>query len=130
MSERQLLFSVTLKDCDVDTFRAGGNGGQNQNKRDTGVRITHRASGAVGTARDSRSQLQNKKLAFRRMAETALFKAWVARQSYEYKQIEARAAKWAQEQVEDDELLKVEVFDGHKRRWRPEHTVQDVPAAR
>lgn len=110
MAERQLLFSVTLADCDVDTFRAGGPGGQNQNKRNTGVRVTHRASGAVGTARDERSQLQNKKLAFRRMAQSALFEAWVARQSHEYKQIEARAAKWAQEQVENVELLKVEVF--------------------
>ena len=118
MTERQLLFSVTLKDCDVDTFRAGGNGGQNQNKRDTGVRVTHRASGAVGTARDSRSQLQNKKLAFRRMAETKLFQAWVARQSHEYQQIEARAAKWAQQQVEDPSLLKVEVFQGKK--WHRE----------
>jgi protein subunit release factor B len=119
MTDRQLLFSVTLKDCDVDTFRAGGNGGQNQNKRDTGVRVTHRASGAVGTARDSRSQLQNKKLAFRRMAETKLFQAWVARQSYEYQQIEARAAKWAQQQVEDPSLLKVEVFQGKKWHTEP-----------
>lgn len=114
MAQRQLLFSVTLQDCDVDTFRAGGPGGQNQNKRDTGVRVTHRASGAVGTARDCRSQLQNKKLAFRRMAETKLFQAWVARQSHEYKQIEARAAKWAQQQVEDPSLLKVEVFQNKK----------------
>jgi protein subunit release factor B len=112
----ELLFSVTLADCVVQTFRAGGSGGQNQNKRDTGVRIIHRASGARGEARDERSQLQNKKLAFRRMADSALFKAWVARQSYEHKQIEARAAKWAAEQVQDSALLKVEVFDG--RRWK------------
>ena len=119
MGERQLLLSVTLADCDVDTFRAGGPGGQNQNKRNTGVRVTHRASGAVGTAREERSQLQNKKLAFKRMAESALFKAWVARQSHEYKQIEARAEKWAQEQVENVELLKVEVF--HAGRWQREN---------
>lgn len=125
---RELLFSVTLKDCDVDTFRAGGNGGQNQNKRDTGVRITHRASGAVGTARDERSQLQNKRLAFRRMAESALFQAWVARQSHEYKQIEARAAKWAQQQVDDPSTMKTEVF--HGGRWRTgnvERTDGDAP---
>lgn len=74
MTERELLFSVTLKDCDVQTFRAGGKGGQNQNKRDTGVRIIHRASGARGEARDERSQLQNKRLAFKRMAEHPLFR--------------------------------------------------------
>lgn len=115
MSEdRKLLFSVTLADCIVQTFRSGGKGGQNQNTRDTGVRIIHRASGARGEARDERSQLQNKKLAFRRMADSALFRAWVAKQSHEHKQIEARAAKWAQEQVENPELLKVEAFQNGK----------------
>jgi len=116
MTERELLFSVTLADCDVDTFRCGGNGGQNVNKRDTGVRVTHRASGAVGRATDERTQLQNKKLAFRRMADSALFRGWVARQSYEYKQVEARAAAWATRQVEDPAALKVEVFD--RGKWR------------
>lgn len=77
---RELAFSVTLADCRVDTFRSGGNGGQNQNKRDTGVRIVHPPSGAVGESRQERSQLQNKKLAFRRMTETPKFKAWVKRQ--------------------------------------------------
>lgn len=77
MTDRELLFSVTLKDCEVQTFRAGGKGGQNQNKRDTGVRIIHRESGAVGEARDERSQLQNKKLAFGRMAESKTFQAWL-----------------------------------------------------
>lgn len=71
---RKLLFSVTLKDCEVQTFRAGGKGGQNQNKRDTGVRIIHHPSGARGEARDERSQLCNKRLAFKRMADHPLFR--------------------------------------------------------
>lgn len=70
---RHRVFTVTIKDCRVDTFRAGGKGGQNQNKRNTGVRVVHPPSGAVGEARDERSQLQNKQLAFRRMAETSKF---------------------------------------------------------
>lgn len=118
MSERgELLFSVTLKDCVVQTFRCGGNGGQNVNKRDTGVRIIHRESRAVGQSCDERSQLQNKRAAFTRMANSKLFRAWIAKQSHEYKQIEARAAAWAQAQVQDPGVLKVEVFDGGK--WRP-----------
>lgn len=76
----KLAFSVTLKDCEVQTFRSGGPGGQNQNKRDTGVRIIHRPSGSVGESREERSQLQNKKAAFRRMAESKKFKIWVNRE--------------------------------------------------
>lgn len=74
---------MTLANCDVQTFRAGGKGGQNQNKRDTGVRIVHPPSGAVGESREERSQLQNKKKAFRRMAESQKFRDWVRRQAGE-----------------------------------------------
>ena len=77
---KELVFSVTLKDCDVQTFRVGGHGGQKVNKTSSGVRIIHRASGAVGESRETRSQFQNKKIAFRRMAETEKFKLWVKRQ--------------------------------------------------
>lgn len=77
MKSKQLLFSVTLKDCEVQTFRAGGKGGQNQNKVESGVRIIHPPSGAVGEARDSRDQLTNKRSAFERMANTEKFKFWL-----------------------------------------------------
>lgn len=76
MSKRELLFSVTIDDCRVDTFRAGGPGGQKQNKTSSGVRVTHTASGAVGESREHRSQHQNKRAAFVRMAESEKFKAW------------------------------------------------------
>jgi len=70
---RRRILSVTVHDCEVQHFRAGGKGGQNQNKRDTGTRIIHHPSGARGEARDERSQLQNKRLAFRRMVESPAF---------------------------------------------------------
>ena len=81
MEDNKPWLTVTLKDCRVETFRAGGKGGQNQNKRDTGVRVAHEPSGAVGEARDERSQLQNKKLAFRRMVNDPKFALWVRMQS-------------------------------------------------
>ena len=43
---RELVFSVTRKDLIIDTFAAGGPGGQHQNTSNTGVRIRHPASGA------------------------------------------------------------------------------------
>jgi protein subunit release factor B len=76
MSKEKIL-TVTIHDCEVQTFRAGGKGGQNQNKRDTGVRIIHHPSGARGESREERSQLQNKKAAFERMSKTPQFKYWV-----------------------------------------------------
>lgn len=74
---REKLFSVTVKDCVVQTFRSGGAGGQNQNKRDTGVRIIHPESGARGESREHRTQLLNKRAAWRRMADSAEFRAWI-----------------------------------------------------
>lgn len=77
---RELILSVTLNDCEVQHFRSGGPGGQNQNKRDTGCRIIHHPSGARGESREERSQLQNKKQAFKRMVQTGAFRMWLARE--------------------------------------------------
>lgn len=73
---RELLFSVTKEDFKIETFKAGGPGGQNQNKRETGVRITHPLSGAVGEGREYRSQEQNRRAAFKRLVESTKFKIW------------------------------------------------------
>ena len=73
---RELLFSVTKKDFRIDTFRAGGPGGQNQNKRETGVRITHLESGASAESRTHRTQGQNKKAALERLVQTPKWKTW------------------------------------------------------
>lgn len=83
MPTREKLFSVTLDDLRVDTFRSGGKGGQNQNKRDTGVRLVHEPSGAVGESREERSQLQNKKKAFLKLVNSPKFKFWVALRTWE-----------------------------------------------
>jgi protein subunit release factor A len=74
--ERRLLFSLTKKDFIRQTFRAGGKGGQNQNKVESGVRFIHPESGAVGESREHRTQGQNQKAAFHRLLETKKFKLW------------------------------------------------------
>ena len=71
-----LLFSVTANDCDFECSRGTGKGGQKRNKTSTKVRCVHRASGAAGISDDTRSQHQNKRIAFRRMAESKEFVAW------------------------------------------------------
>lgn len=78
---RTKLFSVTIADCEIQTFRSGGKGGQNQNKTESGVRIIHHPSGARGESREERSQLQNKRNAFRRMGQSDVFKRWAKSQA-------------------------------------------------
>jgi protein subunit release factor A len=108
--QKHLLFSITKKDFRIDTFRSGGKGGQNQNKRDTGVRIVHLASGAVGESREERSQLQNKKKAFLRLVETKEFKNWhlieVARRLGNIRDLEREV-----DEAMKEENLKIEYFD-------------------
>jgi protein subunit release factor B len=82
------VLSVTIKDCEVQHFRSGGKGGQNQNKRDTGARVIHHPSGAVGESREHRTQLENKRAAFKRMAESAKFKIWINRELYGFAEVE------------------------------------------
>lgn len=59
-----------LAECRVETFRAGGPGGQHQNKTESGVRLTHVPTGITVTARESRSQHQNRQMALARLRES------------------------------------------------------------
>lgn len=58
-----------LRECEVDTFRSSGPGGQHVNKTESAVRLTHRPSGVVVTSQQERSQHRNKALCLQKLRE-------------------------------------------------------------
>jgi protein subunit release factor B len=106
---KTFVFAVTAADCRWDTFRAGGKGGQHQNKTESGVRCVHEPSGAIGEARDERSQNTNRRRAFRRMAESDRFRRWVA--------LEAKRRVAQEQSIEDmiNREVNAQMIESHLR---------------
>jgi len=73
MTENRPPFPIPASDedllaqCRVETFRAGGPGGQHQNMTESGVRLVHLPTGVRVTARTERSQHRNRALALGRL---------------------------------------------------------------
>lgn len=58
-----------LAQCEVDTYRASGPGGQKRNKTSSAVRLRHLPSGLLVIAEESRSQHENKAKALKRIRQ-------------------------------------------------------------
>ncbi len=63
-----------LGQCEVDTYRASGPGGQKRNKTSSAVRLRHPPSGLIVIAEESRSQHENRARALRRMRQALYLK--------------------------------------------------------
>lgn len=63
-----------LDQCEVDTYRASGPGGQKRNKTSSAVRLRHLPSGVIAIAEESRSQHENRARALRRLRQAMYLK--------------------------------------------------------
>lgn len=109
MKEKKLLFSLTSKDFEFQTFCTGGKGGQHRNAKQNGVRCIHPPSGARAEHRDGRDQFRNKMEAFRKCVNTPEFKAW-----HRVETLRRLGALKDIEKVVDEQMqhVKVEYFNG------------------
>ena len=64
-----------LAQCEVDTYRASGPGGQKRNKTSSAVRLRHPGSGLIVIAEESRSQHENRGRAREQLAASLLSQA-------------------------------------------------------
>lgn len=98
LPEESMAVEIPEEDLDIQFTRAGGKGGQNVNKVETAVRITHIPTGVAVKCTEERTQLQNKAIALARLKAKLLVIAEEQRAS-EIKQIRGDAVKaeWGQQ---------------------------------
>jgi len=83
---------INPSECEWDTYRASGAGGQHVNKVETAVRVRHLPSGIVVECQETRSQVQNRERAIQ-MLKSRLYQVEIEKQNAERDKIEGNKMK-------------------------------------
>lgn len=74
ISIKENNFTISIEDCEIETLKSDGAGGQHINKTESGIRLIHKPTGIVSVCKDERSQGMNKKRAFENLEKKILEK--------------------------------------------------------
>jgi peptide chain release factor 2 len=122
--EEEIEIEVLDKDLRVDTYRAGGAGGQHVNKTDSAVRLTHLPTGIVVQCQNERSQLQNRQMAMK------VLKARLYERELELKRKEKQAVEDSKKEIAWGSQIRSYVLHPYRmvKDHRTDHEVGDAMA--
>lgn len=111
---KELLFSVTKKDFEIDWFSGTGCGGQYRNKHQNCCRIRHKDSGAIATGQSQRDRISNLREAMENLISIPAFQSWVRQKTCEITGEQAEIEEKVEKAMKN---LKFEIRD-ENGKWK------------